>query len=477
MPVAPTFRDPEGFCVTHANRVLRVIHPEAVERVRALLDSEFVAGLMAAGEFPATRALAPAEIDELGSVAALRPTRESRPALVLEHERIAFVSYPHEWCPEMLFAAGELTLELQLRALEAGMSLKDATPSNVLFRDGRPVFVDLLSFAPRVPGQSVWPAYAQFVRTFLLPLLLHRELGVPTHDLFLARRDGLEPEEAYGRLSMLGRLRPSVLQHVSIPTWLGRLSSAKEPAPAKPAAKNDEHARMVLGMVVRGLRRSFRRLRPRSLLGSAWSDYMATSNYQDAAFKAKEAFVKAALDDLAPRTVLDVGCNTGHFSLLAGSRGASVVALDYDPVVVGRLWGKVSAERSSILPLVLNLARPSPGLGWRNDENASFLARAEQRFDVALLLAVVHHLTVTDGVSLPEVFRLMAEIVTKGLVVEFIPPTDSMFRRIIRNKEHLVPKLQQADFEAAFGTWFEPKRVEAIPESGRVLYCLTKKTG
>lgn len=475
MLAAPTFRDPEGFCVAQGDRILRVIYPQAVDRVRVLLGSEFLRALIEKRQFPATRELSGAEIDDWEKQGMPKSSRIPRPACVLEHAKVPFVSYPHEWSPEMLYAAGELTLELQLGALDADLSLKDATPLNVVFHDSRPVFVDLLSFAPRPPGQAIWPAYAQFVRTFLLPLLLHRRQGISTHDLFLARRDGLEPEEAYQRLSWVGRLAPSTLQHVSIPTWLGRLPAANETAPAKQVRYEEDRAKLILRMVVRGLQRSFRRLRPLALRGSTWSNYMATTNYQDGAFKAKEAFVKDSLSRLAPRTVLDVGCNTGHFSHLAAAAGASVVALDYDPVVVGRLWQRSFAQGESILPLVLNLARPSPGLGWNNTETSSFLARVEGRFEVALLLAVVHHLTITDGVTLAEIFRLLAKIVTKGLIVEFIPPTDSMFRRIIRNKEHLVPGLGQADFEAAFASEFVPLCVKPIPDSGRVLYCLAKR--
>ena len=69
---------------------------------------------MPAGEYP-----------ELGA---------SREAGVWEHERIPFPSFPYEWPPEMLEAAGSLTLDLAEAALEEGFGLKDATPYNVLFR-------------------------------------------------------------------------------------------------------------------------------------------------------------------------------------------------------------------------------------------------------------------------------------------------------------------------------------------------------
>ncbi len=63
-----------------------------------------------------------------------------------EHERIAFPSYPYEWPPEMLSAAGLLTIELAQSAIKESFGLKDASPYNVLFCGSRPVFVDVLSF-------------------------------------------------------------------------------------------------------------------------------------------------------------------------------------------------------------------------------------------------------------------------------------------------------------------------------------------
>lgn len=457
------------------DRVLRVVHPEAAARVRVLVQTPFFQEMVARREFPGTRELSPAEVVASGITEGFSGLETAVNLCVIEHERIPFVSYPHEWCPEMLYAAAELTLDLQMRALDAGLSLKDATPTNVVFHGSRPMFVDLLSFAPRSPGQAIWPAYAQFVRTFLLPLLMHRKQGVAPHEVYLTRRDGLEPEEAYQRLSWAARLSPAAFQHVTLPAWLGRMSAARAVSPARQIGRDEERAQMILRMLVNGLKRALRRVRPPLAQSSVWSDYMSTSNYRDEAFQAKETFVRESVQRFAPRRVLDVGCNTGHFSRLAVAQGAEVVALDYDPIVVGRVWAQAASSNRAILPLVLNLARPSPALGWNNSEMASFLARAGDHFDVALLLAVVHHLTVTDGVPLPKVFHLVAGLVRTGVIVEYVPPEDSMFQRIIRNKEHLVPRLQRANFDAAFAPYFEQVAVMPIPGSGRILYSLAKR--
>jgi hypothetical protein len=93
-------------------------------------------------------------------------------AAVVEHEPVAFPSYPHEWPPEMFERAARLDLELAMGMLPHAFRLKDGVPWNILFCGTKPVFVDLLSF------ECIWLPYGQFQRTFLLPLLLWRKIGI-----------------------------------------------------------------------------------------------------------------------------------------------------------------------------------------------------------------------------------------------------------------------------------------------------------
>lgn len=392
--------------------------------------------------------------------------------MVLRHEAVPFISYPHEWCPAMFYAAGEFTLRLQLEALKAGYSLKDATPFNVLFAGARPVFVDVLSFSDRLPGSFVWIAYAQFVRCFLLPLLLFREQRVRPHEGFLSRRDGLETDDVYYRLPWVSRLKPLAFQHVSMPTWLGGRET--KPAPLATSQIDENRAATVSQMLVQSLQRGFCSLQPEGS-SSHWSTYLEESNYERGDFAAKERFVGEAMAALKPRSVLDVGCNTGHFSLMSAKTGAYVVSLDTDTAVLDSLFRSASNENLPITPMRIDIARPSPALGWRNAETFTFLERAEGRFDIVLLLAVLHHLAITEGVPLTELFEVFSRIAKRAVVAEFVPPSDSMFKRIIANKEHLIPRLGRKAFEAAFAPCFESVAVQEAPAGGRVLYLLRKR--
>ena len=470
-----TFRDPDGWCFTSDSRVYRYIVPAARGMVSAFLSSEFYRCLEKDGLVPKTNRIAMEPARALLR-AAFGQSIDLESGMLLEHERVPFVSHASEWCPDMLFVAGELTLELQLRALKGGLTLKDATPSNVLFVGAKPVFVDILSFAERPMGTVVWSAYAQFIRTFYLPLFLSRETARAPHEIFASRRDGIEPEEVYAQLSFLSRLSGSALQFVTLPALLGRTAQAERATPSSAPKYSEPNASEIAQMLMHKLKNSFAKLCPVKSGGSTWSNYTKTSNYEGGAFAAKVQFVEEALIATAAESVLDVGCNTGHFSRLAAKAGASVVSLDYDPVVVAEVFRSATIDGADILPLVMNLARPTPGQGWRNAEERSFLDRATGQFDVVMLLAVIHHLGITDGVPFPEIFALVATLARKAIIAEFIPPDDSMFQRIIRNKEHLIPRLQRSDFEAAFGAHFLIQRAMPLPNSGRIMYLLRKRS-
>jgi len=397
--------------------------------------------------------------------------------MVLEHGRIPFPSFPYEWPAGMLHAAGRLTLDLALALLEEGHGLKDATPYNVLFSGAHPVFVDLCSLEGRDPDDYTWLAHAQFVRTFLLPLLAHRDLGVPLAGVFLAEREGLEPEVFYRMVGPLRRLMPPYLGLVSLPTWLARAAQKREAALyEKKRGGHPERSCFILAATLRRQLRSLDRLAPTSMRASRWSNYMQSGlSYGDAAFKQKEAFVRQALQERRAERVLDVGCNTGHFSRLAAASGASVVAVDSDPSVVGQTWRCATAENLNILPLVVDLARPSPGTGWRNAECPPFLERAKLHFDLVLMLAVVHHLLVTDRIPLQAVVDLVADLTSDRAVIEYVGPSDPCFRRIARGRDSLHASLSTDVFEAAFQRCFRIERSEQVHGLDRRLYLMTRQ--
>jgi SAM-dependent methyltransferase len=464
---ARSFRDPAGSVIRRDGRVLRIVDERFVGSMEAFLATRAARAALKAGTLIAS--------ERLSRIDSARAGLDGE-AHVFEHERVWFPSYPYEWPAEMLHAAGMLTIDLALAALEEGFGLKDATPYNVLFRGAQPVFVDVLSFERRNALHPVWMAYAQFARTFLLPLLAARSLGLPVSQTLAASREGLEPEVVYRWAGIAKRLSPGFLTLVTLPHLMGQdRRSGEATYQAKPAS-SEEQARFILDGILRSCRRRLKALEPDSEASSTWTGYLEhKSLYNARQLAQKVAFVHSALELATPAQVLDIGANEGHFSLLAARRGASVVAIDVDPAVVGSIWRKAAAEELDVLPLVVDIARPTPATGWKNEEAESFLDRARGKFDFAMMLAVLHHLLVTERIPLDQILSLAAELTREYLVIEFVEPGDPMFQRIVRGRGELYAHLTREFFETAARQQFELVRSGQVEGLHRWLYLLRRR--
>jgi len=457
---ASSFRDPAGSVIRSRDRILRVVRPEFVAELEAFLCTRIARDTVASGTLISSEKV---------------PSPTSTGAMY-EHERVSFPSYPYEWPAEMLHAAGILMLDLALKALDEGYGLKDATPYNVLFRGPRPVFVDILSFEKRDPCDPSWMAYAQFMRTFVLPLLANRDFGWPLQQTLSGRRDGLEPETIYRAAGFFRRLTSPYLQAVTLPTWLAAKrredASLYHPKPAGSA----EQAAYILRNLLEGCKKQLNAAAPRAGSDSTWSEYLDhKSLYSSQQLTEKEAFVKEALDLARPAAVLDAGANEGHFSMVAARTGAAVVAIDTDPVVVGSIWRRAVAENLDVQPLVVDLTRPTPASGWRNQECMSFLDRADGAFDMVLMLALMHHIVVTERIPLEDLLAVAAEISREYLLIEFVAPQDPMFQRIVRGREALYSHLTQEHFEDAAKPHWELVRSRQITGLHRWLYLYRRR--
>ncbi len=378
----------------------------------------------------------------------------------------------------MLHAAASLTLDLARGLAQETLGLKDATPLNVLFEGPRPVFVDLLSVEVRDPHDATWLPYAQFERTFLLPLLAHREFGLAMADVFLSRRDGLEPAEIYSMAGPLRRLKPALLTAVTLPVWLERLTARKEDGlHRRRRDANPARAQFVLEAVLRSLTRRLSRLAPRDR-SSTWTGYEAeVPSYTPEQRDQKRRFFARALAQVKPATLLDLGCNTGEYSLLAARTGARVVATDRDAAAVDILYRRASDENASILPLVVDISRPSPAVGWTNREAPSFLDRAGGAFDLVVALALVHHLLVSERIPLVEIIRLLSRLTRSHALVEFVGSEDPMFRRLLRGRDELYTRIDAESFASALRAHFEILEREDLSTSARSLFLLRRRDG
>ncbi len=442
-----TFRDPHGRLYRDGDQILREVYPQHAESVLAWIQSPLAQQWSRQGRLI---------LSEVMSSAPGQP-------VLLEHQRVFFPSYPWEWAPGQWKHAASLTLDLCEEALGSGYILKDATPLNVLFSGPRAVFVDVLSFEKRNPRSPLWIAYAQFVRTFLLPLAAFIHLGWPLAAT-QQRRDGYESADLALWLPFMQRWRSPLRSLVTLPLLLQKGIFEKS---ARVRSYQPDMSPEVAEIALRRTLRSTRRLLSAlnwSERDSRWSRYTETaSHYKAEDHTAKRGFVRRSLESIHPARVLDVGANTGVYSRIAAEAGADVVAWDTDVQATELHWQTAYAGGLSILPLVADFARPTPASGWRNSENSSLLSRANQQFDCVLMLGILHHLLVADHIPLASILDQLAQISSRWAVIEWIPREDSQFTALCRGREGLFEHLNEEHFVQVLSRNFKVRNRQCLP--------------
>ncbi len=470
-----SFRDPLGSVVAINGRVFRLIRKPHAETTLRFIDSAFFTRRCAAGDFPATQ-IAQELPDNLKGF-----TEIYHPECILEHHRIPFPVYPHEWPPSMLYDAGQLTIDLAEEALADGWILKDATPWNVLYSDGRPVFCDVLSFEPG-NASGIWLAYAQFQRTFVLPLYAHNRHAWPVHPIFLDQRDGLEPSALAPAIRGWRRWAPFELQTIILPAKLALGSVAQEErgavkAPFRNDASNKQLADFVLRRSFNRLRKQLKSVHPHAGNTSRWSHYEDDlQHYRDEEREMKSNFVRSSLLRAGAGRVLDIGSNAGEYSLMAAAQGSSVVAADFDVAALDKLYERAKASRLPITPVVFNIARPTPAIGWRNGEVDSFLVRARGQFRIVMVLALLHHLIVTERIPLGFVVKLLFDLEAPFLLIEWVNPNDRRFRQISQTHGDLYADISDETFEHELKPYFRIVERMPLASKTRTLYLCERRS-
>jgi SAM-dependent methyltransferase len=458
-----SFRDPMAQVVAVGGLIHRAVHLGHADAVEALLDQPWLQARMARGDMPAThRCERPAGAESWGDGWRW-----------LRHDTLEFALHAHEITSQQLHDAALLTLDLAGEALAAGYLLKDASAWNVLHAEGRAVFVDLTSFVPH-DGQSLWLAYGQFGRHFIIPLLLARHLHLTPADVFVRHRDGMTPEMAR---RLLGRRRSfsslAAMEFVGLPAMLRGAKPAAPPSgPA--AASGVERAVQAQRALLARLRGIVRSLEPaRRERSTTWSGYTAQrDHYTEPGLALKHEFLTRRLVAGQGR-LLDLGCNTGEYALHAARAGRPVVAADIDEQSLHALHaGRAGLPVSTWL---LDLANPGPALGWRNAEVAPTLQRARGRFGTVLCVGLLHHLLVTVRAPLANVMAFLAELAPEELLIEWVPPQDRKFKEIAGPNLPLYEHLDAAAFETALAPdWTVEERLP-VPGNDRVLYALRRR--
>ncbi len=449
-PDPGSFRDPASRIVHEDDRVVRLLDPRGLQAWRALSSSQLFSEATSDGRLIASKEIEPPP----GFAGAI------------EHPRIDFISYPYEWTFGMLKDAALLQLDLLADALGQGLTIKDATPFNIQFERGRPLFIDIGSFEQYQAGEA-WIGYRQFTRQFLFPLMMRAWASIPFQPWLRGDMEGPTASQMRRILPWRKRLRPAALLHVSLQARMEERLSGQ-------AVRNDLKqagfgAELILANV-RKLKSLVDSLAPPEA-SSTWSDYQ-TCDHVGRDRDAKSSFLLSMLQRLQPTRVLDLGANDGHFSMIATDSGAHAIAVDGDEKVLDDLYQSSTGRPLSVV--VNDLTNPTPAQGWAGRERASLFERADP--DLVVAFGLIHHLIYSASIPPESVCDWLAQFGCP-IALEFVSPQDEMVGRLTANKldEELHPGRSESEFKRALQARFEISDETPIANGARILYGLTPR--
>jgi hypothetical protein len=455
-----SFRDPTGFVIEANGAIFRGIHKHKEGFYKDLFSSDWYKNLVRNNKVQSSSWHLCDDLDDQ--------------YVWIKHHKFNFPLFPHEITAEQLYKSALLTIEIAKNALDNNFILKDASAWNVVLDEGQPIFCDVTSFETYCGG-SLWAAYGQFCRHFIIPLLLHKYLKMSPAKLFLTSRDGVKPKDAKDLLRWSAITSLAALEAVLLPS-LASDSGKSGGGLIKTNKENTELNKTILSNTFNRLENYIRTLQPSKITQkSTWSEYESDRcHYSSDDLDAKFDFVKESLK-LCNGPVLDLGCNQGQYSQLASSLGLMVVATDFDENSLIKLESKNNNTNISVS--LLNICQPTPAIGWDNREHIGFLEKAKYHFEIVLCLGLLHHMLVTERIPLPLIIDTLASCTNKSLLIEWIEPDDQKFKEISSYEENLYSFLSSSYFESLITTKFKIINKVKLQQAKRSLYLLEKVVG
>lgn len=381
----------------------------------------------------------------------------------LRPEIIKFISYPYEWSFDMLKDAALLTLQLLKEAIVYGLIIKDATPYNIQWHDGKLIFIDSLSFE-KYDETKPWIAYRQFCESFLSPLLLMHYSKMPLQQLQLSYPEGIPLAITKSLLPARSKLSLYTYLHIHLHAGV----ASKNNRDNNTLSKFSKQKLLNLASSLESL------LQKLKLKGqSTWSEYYAEASLRNDYLEQKKQLISQWSKDLiGVKTAVDVGANDGVFSKLLAELNIYMLATDFDPLCINNLYAEIKqTNKSNLQPLIIDLSNPSPAIGVNNTERQSFISRT--KVDLVMALALIHHLAIGKNIPFDKIASLFQQLGNK-LIIEFVPKEDEKVQLMLKSKKDIYSGYNEDIFEGVFKKYFEIQNKQPVGSSGRTLYLMRK---
>lgn len=391
--------------------------------------------------------------------------KDSNAYKILLPEQLEFLTYPYEWSFEQWKECSQIFLKINLISLKYGMILKDATPFNFCLQKGRFIMFDILSFEFYNDGEP-WIAYRQFCECFLAPIGLMNYNHLQWGKLFRSSINGFELAFASKNMASKSYLNFSCLMHIHLH------SSMKNNAFEGNGNKRSFLNRTQLTQLYQSLSKTIRSWKISGIKSSLWLDYYKNDIQSDEYLNLKIECINTWLAKIKPKTVIDIGANTGRFSAIAAKYAQKVIAVESDPHSLNLLYNEYKSV-GNIYPVYADLSDPSPDMGWQNGEKKSLLSRLNSHTIMAL--AVIHHLRITYNIPLQFIASLLHQITQKYLLIEFVSKSDVKVQTMLSHRDDIFDDYTTDCFIDAFEKLFTLVDERELLGQKRILYLWEKR--
>lgn len=453
-----SYRDPSGYVFINNGRIFRAVHESFSSNLSQARKADIYKRAAKYGFLIDT-----CEVEDI-SVFGL----EKGVSHVLEHERVPYVSYPYEWTFDKLKRAALHHLEFHMYLLENGFNLSDGSAYNIQFIGEKPIFIDALSIIP-YKNDSHWNGYKQYCSEFLNPLLFTSIKKLPFNSWYRGTASGISNQELFQLLSAKDKLDWRIITFIGLEVWMERRLLKKNST--NQTINHVTNAKPVpltrLTAMLEQLHRWITTLTPPQTQ-TIWKNYDSDNIYDNSERKLKREIVQSFTARHNLKTIFDIGCNSGDYSIASLEAGAEyAVGFDFDHQALSKAEKRAKERELNFLSLWLDAANPSPSQGWLHTERDSFQDR--RCADGVIALAIAHHLAIAKNIPLQQVIVWLVGLAPRGLI-EFIPKSDHTVSAMLSARDDIFTGYSEEEFYKHLSSVATIINKTTTSESGRVIY-------
>jgi len=402
--------------------------------------------------------------------------------MVIEHEKIPFVTFPYQWSFSMFKDAALSVFKLNKLINKYGFQTKDCHGYNILFKGSKPIFVDIGSFIKVDKNIKRLISYDEFTSFYYYPLKIWGKNNSPLANLIISSNISSPFRLNFDNYLMYKinffTLNKKILKLIKkIFIFLTLIKSADNERISKKLPKKigklfiylDNKKLIPFRFTIDKIIKKTEKIMPPRNIETRWG------NYHNKLFDKKNNPISnhrfnrviSIIKNLNVKSVVELGGNQGALSNLIERKTSinRIICTDYDHNAVETMYNRFKKTGSSITPAMLNFVNP-----YYNLLETPPVIRFKS--DVVIALAITHHLLLTQNIKIDFLIKTLSGYTNKYILVEFMPL--GLWSRYSSITPIFPNWYNEKAFKKAFEKYFDIQTREKLAEN-RILYVGIKK--